>query len=103
QHNHAAASPPAPGQQQAAPAQPQPAAAPATPQQNAAATRSVQAPAAGPTPAATAAVEGDATAGRLVYSKCRACHSLDPGKNLVGPSLANIIGRKAGSEANYNY
>ena len=27
--------------------------------------------------------------------KCQACHSLEPGKNLVGPSLASIVGRKA--------
>jgi nitrite reductase (NO-forming) len=46
---------------------------------------------------------GDAAAGRLVFRKCQACHSLESGKNLLGPSLAGIIGRKAGSEPNYNY
>jgi len=46
---------------------------------------------------------GDAAAGRQVFRKCQACHSLDPGKNMLGPSLAGIIGRKAGSEAGYNY
>jgi nitrite reductase (NO-forming) len=51
----------------------------------------------------TSASGGDATAGRLVFRKCQACHSLEPGKNLVGPSLAGIIGRKAGAEPNYNY
>jgi nitrite reductase (NO-forming) len=54
-------------------------------------------------PAAVAGITGDATAGRLVFRKCQACHSLEPGKNMLGPSLAAIIGRKAGSEANYNY
>ncbi len=55
--------------------------------------------------AATAAttVTGDAAAGRLVFRKCQACHSIEPGKNLLGPSLAGIIGRKAGTEQNYNY
>jgi nitrite reductase (NO-forming) len=28
---------------------------------------------------------------------------MDAGKNLLGPSLAGIIGRKAGTEASYNY
>jgi len=28
---------------------------------------------------------------------------MEPGKALLGPSLAGIIGRKAGAEANYNY
>ncbi len=46
---------------------------------------------------------GDPTAGRLVFRKCQACHSLEPGKAILGPSLAGIIGRKAGSEASYSY
>jgi len=29
--------------------------------------------------------------------KCAACHSLSPGKNKIGPSLAGVFGRKAGS------
>src|SRR5215467_2248329 len=57
-----------------------------------------------PAPLATASItDGDAAAGRVVFRKCQACHSLEPGKNLLGPSLAGIIGRKAGSEAGYNY
>jgi nitrite reductase (NO-forming) len=47
--------------------------------------------------------EGDAGAGRLVFRKCQACHSMEPGKNMLGPSLSGIIGRKAGTEAGYNY
>jgi len=46
---------------------------------------------------------GDASAGRQVFRKCQACHSLEPGKNLVGPSLAGIMGKKSGSDANFNY
>jgi nitrite reductase (NO-forming) len=46
---------------------------------------------------------GDATAGRLVFRKCQACHSMEPGKAILGPSLAGVIGRKAGSEGGYNY
>ena len=46
---------------------------------------------------------GDPVAGRLVFRKCQACHSLEPGKAILGPSLAAIFGRKAGSETGYNY
>jgi nitrite reductase (NO-forming) len=57
-----------------------------------------------PASAATAPVAGgDAAAGRLVFRKCQACHSMEPGKTLLGPSLAGIVGRKAGADANYNY
>src|SRR5262245_17742770 len=60
-----------------------------------------QAPVAAPVAAATGS--GDAAAGRLVYRKCQACHSMDAGKNLLGPSMAGIMGRKAGAEAGYSY
>jgi nitrite reductase (NO-forming) len=52
-------------------------------------------------PAAVAA--GDQEQGRLVYRKCQACHSLEPGKNGVGPTLAGVIGKKAASDAGYAY
>jgi nitrite reductase (NO-forming) len=50
-----------------------------------------------------AAPQGDAVAGRQVFKKCQACHSLDPGKTILGPSLAGIVGRKSGAEPNFNY
>jgi nitrite reductase (NO-forming) len=46
---------------------------------------------------------GDAAPGRQVFKKCAVCHSLEPGKTLVGPSLAGVVGRKAGSEPDYDY
>jgi nitrite reductase (NO-forming) len=52
---------------------------------------------------ASPASPGEAEVGRQVYKKCQACHSLEPGKNGVGPSLAGIIGKKAASVDNYNY
>ena len=58
------------------------------------------APAPGP---AVADVKGDSAAGRLVFRKCQACHSMELGKNVLGPSLSGIVGRKAGSEPSYNY
>ena len=52
-------------------------------------------------PAQTAAAaEG---AGRQVFRKCQACHSMEPGKNILGPSLSGIVGHKAGAEPSYNY
>jgi len=55
------------------------------------------------TAAAVTAGSGDAAAGRLVFRKCQACHSMEPGKTILGPSLAGILGRKAGTETTYNY
>ena len=53
--------------------------------------------------AAVAAVSGDVAAGKLVFRKCQACHSLEPGKNGLGPSLSAIVGKKASGVANFNY
>ena len=53
--------------------------------------------------AGQALAAGDAGKGEKVFKKCKACHSLDAGKNKVGPSLAGIVGRKAGGAAKYTY
>ena len=45
----------------------------------------------------------DANAGERVFALCRSCHVLDEGVNRVGPSLYNIVGRKSGSVAGFNY
>ena len=45
----------------------------------------------------------DAAAGEKVYKKCKACHSLEDGKNKVGPHLAGIVGRAKGSVEGYKY
>jgi nitrite reductase (NO-forming) len=58
------------------------------------------------TPAPTVSmtpVVGDVATGKLVFRKCQACHSLESGKNGLGPSLAGLIGKKASSVPNYNY
>ena len=33
---------------------------------------------------------------KLFKKKCGVCHSIEPGKHKVGPSLAGVMGRKAG-------
>ncbi|WP_423878158.1 copper-containing nitrite reductase [Bradyrhizobium sp.] len=51
----------------------------------------------------TTGPQGDAVAGRQVFKKCQACHSLEPGKTVLGPSLSGIVGRKSGAEPDFNY
>jgi nitrite reductase (NO-forming) len=48
-------------------------------------------------------LQGNAVAGRQVFKKCQACHSLEPGKTILGPSLAGIVGRKSATDANFSY
>lgn len=48
-------------------------------------------------------VYGDPTAGAQVFAVCSACHSIQPGVNMVGPSLHGIIGRHSGTVANFHY
>ena len=42
--------------------------------------------------------------GQVIFNNsCRTCHTVEPGDNRLGPSLAGIIGRKAGSLPDYAY
>ncbi len=50
-----------------------------------------------------AAFTGNADAGKKVFVKCLACHSVVEGQNKVGPSLYGIVGRQAGSIPGFNY
>ena len=45
----------------------------------------------------------DPAKGKKVFRKCAACHSLQEGKNKMGPPLNNLLGRKAGSVDGYKY
>jgi cytochrome c2 len=46
---------------------------------------------------------GDAAAGQKLFAKCAACHSTAAGENKIGPSLADVVGRKSGTEPGYSY
>ena len=50
--------------------------------------------------AGSGAASGDAAQGAVVFKRCAICHSIEPGKkSAVGPNLAGVVGRKAGSTA----
>ena len=51
----------------------------------------------------TNASAADVEAGKKVFKKCKACHSLKPGKKKVGPSLHDVVGNKAGQFKGYKY
>lgn len=45
------------------------------------------------------AMSGDKVFGQ----QCGACHSVKPGERRVGPSLAGVVGRRAGTAAGFPY
>tara|TARA_A100001015_G_C14653451_1_gene580151 strand:+ start:28 stop:570 length:543 start_codon:yes stop_codon:yes gene_type:complete len=47
---------------------------------------------------------GDLAHGEKVFKKCSACHMIaSDGKNMIGPNLWSVFGRKAGSVSDYKY
>jgi cytochrome c len=51
--------------------------------------------------AATENMVGDAVRGKTFYQACQACHSID--ENDLGPRHRGVVGRRAGSVADYTY
>nr|WP_086492653.1 c-type cytochrome [Novosphingobium panipatense] len=51
-------------------------------------------------PAATSARLADAPPG---FATCRSCHSVEPGRNGIGPSLFGIVGTRAGEVPGFNF
>ncbi len=47
--------------------------------------------------ATEAIAAGEREGGARAFRACAACHSLEPGRHLTGPSLAGLWGRKAGA------
>lgn len=50
-----------------------------------------------------ASLTGDAVHGKTIFVQCQACHSIEAGKNMIGPSLAGVVGRKAGTITGFAY
>ena len=53
--------------------------------------------------AGMAQASGDAAKGEKVFNKCKACHTLEAGKNRVGPSLNGLFGRAAGTVEGFKH
>ncbi len=48
--------------------------------------------------------QADAAAGKTAFAnQCSSCHTTEPGKNAFGPSLAGVVGRRAGTAPGYKY
>jgi cytochrome c len=45
----------------------------------------------------------DPAAGARAFLQCRACHSLKPGENKVGPTLHGLFNRRPGTQPGYAY
>jgi cytochrome c len=52
---------------------------------------------------ATSAIAADVAAGKKVVFQCAICHTAVKGRNSIGPSLFDVVGRKAASLPGYNY
>ena len=51
----------------------------------------------------TSATAADLKAGKKIFKKCKACHSLKAGKKKVGPSLNDVLGKKAAQVKGFKY
>ncbi|MBO9519630.1 MAG: c-type cytochrome [Porphyrobacter sp.] len=65
---------------------------------------------ASPTPTATPSAKATATTAAAAapvepaaFAQCKACHSVEPGKNGIGPSLAGIWGEKAAAVPGFEF
>jgi cytochrome c len=51
-----------------------------------------------------AASAQDAAAGEQTFVKCRICHQIGPdAQNSIGPDLNGVVGRKAGTQPDFDY
>ena len=46
---------------------------------------------------------GNPNRGKVLFAECAACHSIIRGAEGVGPSLVDVVGRKAGSVIDFRY
>lgn len=47
--------------------------------------------------------DGDPAKGKRVFNKCKSCHFVAKKKNKIGPTLAGVFGRKAGTVPGFKY
>ena len=78
---------------------PTPGATPSTPPVSGASATPSPAASARPSAAAPVVVAGPPAA----FATCGVCHSVTPGQNMIGPSLAGVSGRRAGTAAGFSY
>ena len=53
---------------------------------------------------AGAAHAQDAAAGEQIFkSQCSICHSTQPDRNIIGPSLFSVVGRHSGTVQDFHY
>ena len=45
----------------------------------------------------------DIAAGKQTFRQCSACHAVDPGRNMVGPSMHGVVGREIASVEGFRY
>lgn len=55
------------------------------------------------TSSSLAATSQAAAAPPVAFARCRSCHSVEPGRNGLGPSLHGVFGKKSASIENYNF
>jgi cytochrome c len=55
------------------------------------------------TPATPAPATGQAADPPVAFFQCRSCHSVEPGKNGIGPTLYGIVGTKAGEVPGFTF
>lgn len=45
----------------------------------------------------------DPQSGERIFRECQACHRVEEGVHMVGPSLYNVVGRTIGAVSDFNY
>lgn len=53
--------------------------------------------------ATPALADGDAAHGKVIFNQCLVCHTIEPGKWKIGPSLWGVVGRHSASLPGFNY
>ncbi len=53
--------------------------------------------------ASPALADGDAAHGKVVFNQCLVCHTIEPAKWKIGPSLYGVIGRHSATLPGFQY